>query len=292
MQAKDLMTTKVVTVTPETLVSEVAELLHKYHFTGVPVVNKEGRVLGTISERDFITADSHLYLPTYIHMLSNVDYVQGAGKQLPHVVEQVVNAQAKDIMNQDIPFARPETSMEEIAQMFAERRANPVPVTDSTNKLLGVVSRSDLIKFFSPNMVRSSYVPKQEPIPHPRMIDQQVAFTQSHFLDTFAYVAKARANIWLTSTIVLFIVGFIAGIIYVADPNIFVSGPPEPKYRPVPSSQPRLPVRDMPGIGDVPFMPNDVPVDSPDSSPDSSSASEQPEAQEAQTEQADTSPPK
>ncbi len=221
MLVKDLMTTKVITVTPETLVSEVAELLHEHHFTGVPVVNEEGRVLGTISERDFITADSHLYLPTYIHMLANAEYVQGSGNKLPHVVEQVVNAKAKDIMNQAVPFARPETTIEEVARMFAEDRVNPVPVTDSTNKLLGVISRSDLIKFFSPDMVRTSFIPSQpDNKPKVRMIDEQVAFTQDQFTSKFAYVAKARANIWLTATVVLFIVGFLAGIIYVADPNV------------------------------------------------------------------------
>lgn len=222
MLVKDLMTTKVVTVGPETLVSEVAELLHKYHFTGVPVVNEEGRVLGTISERDFITADSHLYLPTYIHMLSNMDYIHGSSTKLPHVVEQIVNAKAKDIMNQNIPFARPETSIEEVSRMFAEDRVNPVPVTDSTNKLVGVISRSDLIKFFSTNMVRTSYIPSQTATPKPRMIDEEVAYTQSHFFSNFAYVAKARANVWITAAVVLFVVGFLIGIIYVADPNIFL----------------------------------------------------------------------
>lgn len=236
MQAQDLMTKKVVSVTPDTLVSEVADLLHKYHYSGVPVINEEGRVLGTISERDFITADSNLYLPTYIQMLSNVDFVQGAGKKLPHVVEQVVNAKAKDIMNQSIPFARQDTSIEELARMFAEQRVNPIPVTDSTNKLIGIISRSDLIKFFSPSMVRSSYIPERTPIPKPRMIDSQVAFTQNHFSSRFAYVAKARANIWLTAGVVLFILGFIGGIIYVADPNI-LRGRDAPQYLPFPTNQ-------------------------------------------------------
>ncbi len=229
MLVKDLMTTKVITVTPETLVSEIAEILHKNHFTGVPVVNGEGRVLGTISERDFITATSGLYLPTYIKLLSSMDYVQGAHKGLPHVVDQVVNATAKDIMNQDVPFARPDTTLEQIATMFAEKRANPIPVTDPTNKLLGVISRSDLIKFFSPSEVRSSYKPENREVHEKvrmRMIDEQVNYTQGHFTSTFAYVAKARANIWLTAVIVLFIVGFVAGIIYVADPHIFTNNTP------------------------------------------------------------------
>lgn len=232
MLAQDLMTKKVITVSPDTSVSEVAEILHSRHFTGVPVVNSEGRVLGTISERDFITADSHLYLPTYIHMLSNMEYVQGGGKNLPHVVEQIVNAKAKDIMNQNIPYARPDSTIEEVAHMFAEQRVNPVPVTDSTNKLLGVISRSDLIKFFSPNMLQSSYIPNAQPPVRQRMIDSEVNFAQNEFTSTFAYVAKARANIWVTAAVVLFIVGFIAGIIYVADPNIF-KNKPESTYQPV-----------------------------------------------------------
>ncbi|MEZ4180008.1 MAG: CBS domain-containing protein [Candidatus Doudnabacteria bacterium] len=228
MQVKDLMTSKVVSVKPETLVSEVADILHKYHFSGLPVVNEQGRVLGTISERDFITADSNLYLPTYIHILANTDYVQGGNKKLPHVVEQIVHAKAKDIMNQDITFVRPDASIEELARVFAEDRINPVPVTDAANKLLGVISRSDLIKFFSPTEVSKGYIPETTPIPKARLIDSQVAYTQSHFARTFAYVAKARANIWITSAVVLFIVGFIIGIVYVADPNIFNGGKNDP----------------------------------------------------------------
>lgn len=220
MLVKDLMSTNVITVKPETLVSEVADILHQHHFSGLPVVNEQGMVLGTISERDFITAGSDLYLPTYIKMLSDMDYIQGGKKELPHVVNQIVSATAKDIMNQHIPFVRPDTPLEKLATIFGEERVNPVPVTDSANKLLGIISRSDLIKFFSPTQVQSSYVTEQGS--SIRKIDDQVNFTQSHLRKNFAYVAKARANIWITTAVVLFIVGFVAGIVYVVDPNIFV----------------------------------------------------------------------
>lgn len=218
MLVKDLMSTNVISVTPDTLVSKVAEIMHTHHFTGVPVVNADDHVIGTISERDFITASSGLYLPTYIKLLSSMDYVQGAKQKLPHVVAQIVNATAKDIMNQKVPFVRPDTTLEKLAGLFATERANPIPVTDEANKLLGIISRSDLIKFYSPSEVKSSYQPEERT---KRMIDDQVEYTEGHFLSSFAYVAKARANIWLTAGIVLFLIGFLAGIIYVADPKIF-----------------------------------------------------------------------
>lgn len=231
MLVKDLMSTNVVTVSPDTKVSEVAQIIHKNHFTGVPVVNAEGRVVGTISERDFITANSGIYLPTYINLLAGMDYVQGAKNKLPHVVEQIVNSTAKDIMNNDVPFARPETTLEQLAALFAEKRVNPIPVTDNNNKLIGIISRSDLIKFFTPAEVRESYKSEHRPETEKhRMIDEQVAYSQSHFMSTFAYVAKARANIWITAVVVLFIVGFVSGIIYVADPRIFTGEPEVPEF--------------------------------------------------------------
>jgi CBS-domain-containing membrane protein len=219
MLVKDLMKTDVVTVKTDTLVSEVAEILHTRHFSGLPVVNDDGKVVGTISEKDFLTADSGLYLPTYIQLLSGMDYVQGGERHLPHVVQQIVGSTAKDIMSHEIIFAHPDTTLEQLAETFAETQANPIPVTDNDNNLLGIVSRSDLIKMFSPNLVKKAYVAESR---KGRMIDQQVKYTQRHFNSNFAYVAKARANIWLTAIIVLFIVGFLAGIVYVADPNIFV----------------------------------------------------------------------
>lgn len=208
---------RVISVKPTTLISEVAEILHTRHITGVPVVNDEGRVLGTISERDFITSSSDIYLPTYIKLLSNMDYVQGGKKELPYVANQIVRATADNIMNQKVTFVHPETTLEQLAAVFAYDRVNPVPVTDKNNQLLGIISRSDLIRFYSPSQVRESYVAESRD----RMIDEQVKYTQTFYSSKFAYVAKARANIWLTTAIVLFIVGFVAGIIYVANPAAF-----------------------------------------------------------------------
>ncbi len=183
------------------------------------MVNNDGVVVGTISEKDFLTSESGLYLPTYIQLLSGMDYIQGGSKNLPHVVDQIVNSTAKDIMNHDVVFAHPETTLEQLAAMFAETGANPIPVTDNDSKLVGIVSRGELIKMFSPALLSKHYVPESR---KGRIIDDQVKFTQKHFNSNFAYVAKARANIWLTAIVVLFIVGFVAGIIYVANPDIFV----------------------------------------------------------------------
>jgi CBS domain-containing protein len=217
MLVKDLMTTDVITVKPTTPVSEVAALLQRHGFSGLPVVNDQNHVVGMVSERDFFTSGTGLHLPTYIKLVAGMDYIQGAHKTLPYVAEQIVRTKASDIMNQHIFFAKPENTMEEVAELLSIKDNNPVAVTDKENKLLGIVSRSDLLK----PLVKNPPTAEIKKSIASRPIDNQVQYVVKDFSSRFAYVAKARANIWLTTAIVLFIVGFLAGIIYVVDPNIF-----------------------------------------------------------------------
>ena len=59
---------------------------------------------------------------------------------------------------------------------------------------------------------------------HIRPIDAELSYVHKDLSSRFAYVARARANIWLTTAVVLFIVGFVLGVIYVADPSIITKG--------------------------------------------------------------------
>jgi CBS domain-containing protein len=217
MLVKDLMTTGVITVKPTQTVNEVAEVLYTHHFTGVPVVDLKNRLLGLIAERDFIASDSKLYLPTYIKLLSETKFISGDNKRLPKEAQRIINATAEDIMNRTLVTIRPEADLTELAEVFATKRVNPIPVVDKNFNLLGIVSRSDLIKLFSkPNLTVAASVDNLH-----RPIDSNVENVYGSFQERFAYVAKFRANIWLTVAIVLFVIGFLIGIVYVADPHIF-----------------------------------------------------------------------
>ena len=149
MQVKDLMTKNVITVKPTDTVNQVADLLFEHHFTGVPVVDDSGKLLGTISERDFIASDSKIYLPTYIKLLTELDFIKHDEKRLSPAVQNILDATAQDIMNSEPVTIDPEKTIAELAEFFGEKRVNPIPVVDHDGKMVGIVSRSDLIKLFS-----------------------------------------------------------------------------------------------------------------------------------------------
>jgi CBS domain-containing protein len=156
MQIKDLMTKNVLSVKPTDTVNAVADVLAEHHFTGVPVVDDDGKLLGTISERDFIASDSKLYLPTYIKILQDTDFISGDKKRLPAEARAIIEATAEDIMNRSVITADPEMTLEQLAELFAAKRVNPIPVVDKDFNLLGIVSRSDLIKLFSQKRVEQT----------------------------------------------------------------------------------------------------------------------------------------
>lgn len=219
MLTKELMTKDVITVKPETSVSEVAEILHSKKLSGLPVVNSEGTVVGLITEKQLFSSDSKLYLPGYIQILKETHFVIGGHKELPYVAGQLTRTKAADIMNQDVYFGNPDMPVEELAENFGKYDQNPIPITDSANKLQGIVSRSDLVKLLlPPNPIH----PGNHEITHShdRPIDQELLYVHKDLSSRFAYVARARANVWLTTAVVLFIVGFVLGVVYVADPTI------------------------------------------------------------------------
>jgi CBS domain-containing protein len=149
MLVKDLMTKSVISVKPTDTVNHVADVLSEHHFTGVPVMDEAGLLLGLISERDFIASDSKIYLPTYIKLLTEFDFIKHDERRLSPAVQNIINATAVDIMNSDPVTVSMDLDIESLANVFGTKRVNPIPVVDEQKKVLGIVSRSDLIKLFS-----------------------------------------------------------------------------------------------------------------------------------------------
>lgn len=222
MVVRDLMTMHVTSVKPETKVGEVADLLHTQGLTGVPVINNAGIVVGLVTEKELFSSDSKLYFPGYVKVLQETQFVIGGHKELPYVAEQFTRIAAKDIMNQSVFFASPDMPVEELAKAFIENNQSPVPVADAQNKLVGIVSRSDLVKLLAPSAGNNNSVNSHRihQTVKPRPVDDELSFVHKDLSSRFAYVAKARANIWLTVAIVLFVVGFLIGVVYVANPAI------------------------------------------------------------------------
>ena len=114
MIAREIMTRNVYTISPEASVQEVAQLLSRKSISGVPVIDKDGKIIGIVTEADII------------------------GK-----VNRVGMCVA-DIMSPEIIFVTEETRVGEIAMLLVERNIKRVPVMRD-GALVGIVCRADIV---------------------------------------------------------------------------------------------------------------------------------------------------
>ncbi len=149
IQVKDIMTKEVISASPEIKISGVASLLTRHNLSGLPVIDKENKVIGIISEADFMTENNHLHLPSFIQILRNFHLWQNPDEKLKKEIKKASQIKALEIMNPNVITVFPETDLKDLAAIFAEKRINPIPVVDKENHLLGIVSRADIVRLFS-----------------------------------------------------------------------------------------------------------------------------------------------
>src|SRR5437667_12223303 len=114
MIARDIMTSRVVTIDPEASAQDAAQLLYQNRISGLPVVDADGKIVGIITEADIISKVNREGLCV------------------------------ADIMSHNIVAINEETPVSEIAALLTERKIKRVPVVQN-GKLVGIVSRADIV---------------------------------------------------------------------------------------------------------------------------------------------------
>ena len=143
--ASDIMTRDVVTVDPESPLIEAVNILLKYGFTGLPVV-VNGMVVGIITEFDMVTKGSDIHIPTLLKLFGGLDQKNTA--ILKDQLKKVITMKVKDTMNADPLILSPDDNILKVVDTFTQHhKVNPIPIVDNTKRLVGIISRSDMLKF-------------------------------------------------------------------------------------------------------------------------------------------------
>ncbi|MDH6136855.1 CBS domain-containing protein [Kitasatospora sp. MAA4] len=135
----DVMTQGVVTARIDTPFKEVAGLFHRNDITAVPVVDDRDHPLGMVSEADLLRNEAIQPDPEG-HL---------AGYRLsPHERARAEAETAGALMSSPAVTARPDWSLVETARVMDRKRVKRLPVVDEAGRLVGIVSRSDLLQVF------------------------------------------------------------------------------------------------------------------------------------------------
>jgi CBS domain-containing protein len=144
MQVKEIMTKDVVAARPDTPVATVARLFCEKALSGMPVVDDEGTVIGIITEVDLIARHSRPHFPAYFQFLDSIIYLEST-KRYHESMRHILATTAGELMTSPAQTVDPEMDVQDLATFMVENRVNPVPVVDAEERLLGIVSHTDLL---------------------------------------------------------------------------------------------------------------------------------------------------
>jgi len=143
VKAGDVMVTEVVSVTRKTPLDQVAAVMARHGISGVPVVEDGERVVGVISEKDFLTRMGEQDTETFMGVVA--ECLKGLGC----VAVSIRGQNAEDIMTSPAVTVNEETSIREIANLLTEKNINRVPVINRKGHLVGIISRADIVRHHS-----------------------------------------------------------------------------------------------------------------------------------------------
>ena len=135
-----IMTREVAAVRVDTPLATVAKLLGERGVSGAPVVDDENRVVGMVSEKDFLKALGGPEAANFMLLLAACLEARGC-MAMPFQARQ-----AGDLMSAPAVTVLAGATVQEIATLFTARRINRVVVVDADGRLLGLVTRGDLVR--------------------------------------------------------------------------------------------------------------------------------------------------
>jgi CBS domain-containing protein len=140
MKAKDVMTSPVVSVGPDGSVLEAVRIMLQRHISGLPVIDKEGRLVGIVTEGDFLRraeTGTQRRRPRWL------EYLLGPGR-LADEYTRTHGRKVHEIMTADPLTVSEDTPLDEVVRTMEKRRIKRLPVLRGT-EVVGIVSRANLV---------------------------------------------------------------------------------------------------------------------------------------------------
>ncbi len=149
--ARDIMTVLTISISKNNNVKVALDLLAEHNISGLPVVDDEGKVVGIISGSDILR---------YSHQKNVVPKTSSSFWVSPYTesddianirdgFEVLHRTTIEQVMTKKVYTVKVDTAISDVAKLMISKTINRVPVVDDAGKLLGIISRADLVKFMA-----------------------------------------------------------------------------------------------------------------------------------------------
>jgi CBS domain-containing protein len=141
-----VMTTEVVTLRPEQTIEEAVAILGDHEISGAPVTDDEGRLVGLLDDTDLLLSEARLHAPTTVEILGAYIQLPGERHRFETELRAALGQTVREVMEAEPATVGPTGTVSDVATIILDRDVSRVPVVDADNKVLGIVTRGDLVK--------------------------------------------------------------------------------------------------------------------------------------------------
>jgi CBS domain-containing protein len=143
LRVRDVMTTRVVAVAPSTPFRDVADLMLRHGIGAVPVIDDTGALVGLVSEADLVSKQA--YGGRRRRVLGGFP---GVGLQEARGMARSRGRVAREMMSAPVETAMKDEPLRNVARRMVENRLRHLVVVDAERRMVGIVSRRDLLRAF------------------------------------------------------------------------------------------------------------------------------------------------
>jgi CBS domain-containing protein len=141
MRAHQIMTRSVISVTPETSIVDAANLMLQRHVSGLPVIDAQGKLVGIVSEGDFLRRSE---IGTQRKRRNWLRFILGPGTSASDFVGEH-GRKVSEVMTTSPVTINEDTALAEIADLMETKNIKRLPVVRG-DKVVGIVSRASLLQ--------------------------------------------------------------------------------------------------------------------------------------------------
>jgi CBS domain-containing protein len=140
----DIMTTDLITLTPDMDIATAGNILLENRINGAPVMDDSGRLVGILCQSDLIAQQKKLPIPTVFTLLDSVIQLSSK-KQIEKQVRKITALTVLDAMTPNPVTVRPDSTLETVAALMVESNFHTLPVLDKDH-LVGIIGKEDVIR--------------------------------------------------------------------------------------------------------------------------------------------------
>jgi CBS domain-containing protein len=149
LSVQQVMTPDPFTVKPLDSLEIVLKILEEKHISGLPVVDEAGKLVGVVSEADLLFRERPIQMPLYLTFLGGILYLEPVDRFV-NELKKFLGLQVQDVMNPKLTTISAHASVGKAAELMLGKRINRLPVLDDAGQLIGIVTRTDLLKALQP----------------------------------------------------------------------------------------------------------------------------------------------